>query len=82
MLLERPLVAVPYAPGRITSAAAARLSGERAELLEPLMESLYGDLIADDAPARAALDVPLHGFDAAVEHALREWETVEPVGGR
>jgi hypothetical protein len=22
--------------------------------------------------------VPLHGFDAAVEHALREWEELEP----
>ena len=82
LLLERPLVPVPRAPRRIASAAAARVSGERAELLEPLMESLYGDLIADDAPARAALEVSLHGFDAAVEHALREWELVEPVGGR
>ena len=23
--------------------------------------------------------MPLHGFDAAVEHALREWEALEPL---
>jgi hypothetical protein len=26
--------------------------------------------------------VPLHGFDAAVEHALRDWEALEPLRGR
>ena len=46
------------------------------------MGSLHGDLVADDTAARAAFSVPLHSFDAAVEHALREWEEIEPLGAR
>ena len=42
------------------------------------MASLGGDLLADDARAREQLRVRLHGFDAAVEHALREWEALDP----
>jgi uncharacterized protein YbjT (DUF2867 family) len=78
LLLARPMVRVPLTPGAITSALAARVSGQPNELLGPLMRSLGGDLLADDAPARAAFGVPLHSFDAAVEHALREWEELEP----
>ncbi|HEX4033054.1 MAG TPA: NAD(P)H-binding protein [Solirubrobacteraceae bacterium] len=83
LLLERPIVRLPLDPRALASALAARASGEPHELLGPLMGSLRGDLIADDAPARAAFAVPpLHGFDAAVEHALREWEAGEPLRGR
>jgi uncharacterized protein YbjT (DUF2867 family) len=82
LLLARPTVRVPVALGAITSAVAARVSGAPRELLGPLMGSLRGDLLADDAPARAAFGVPLHGFDAAVEHALRDWEALEPLRGR
>jgi uncharacterized protein YbjT (DUF2867 family) len=82
MLLARPTVRVPDGPGGFMSALAARVSGAPRELLGPLMGSLGGDLLADDAPARAAFAVPLHGFDAAVEHALRDWEALEPLRGR
>jgi uncharacterized protein YbjT (DUF2867 family) len=82
LLLPRPTVRVPDGPGGIISALAARVSGAPRELLGPLMGSLGGDLLADDAPARAAFAVPLHGFDAAVEHALRDWEALEPLRGR
>jgi uncharacterized protein YbjT (DUF2867 family) len=82
LLLRRPLVALPLNLDGLASSLAARLSGERHELLGPLMGSLHGDLIADDGPARAGFDVPLHGFDAAVEHALREWEESEPLVAR
>jgi uncharacterized protein YbjT (DUF2867 family) len=78
LLLARPLLPLPVAAGPITSAVAARVSGQPNALLRPLMRSLGGDLLAEDAPARAAFGVPLHGFDAAVEHALREWEELEP----
>ena len=56
----------------------------RAELalVRPLMESLDGDLMADDAAAREMLGVRLHSFDAAVEHALRAWELREPLRAR
>ncbi|HVC85619.1 MAG TPA: NAD(P)H-binding protein [Solirubrobacteraceae bacterium] len=82
LMLARPTVRVPDGPGGIISALAARVSGVPRELLGPLMGSLGGDLLADDAPARAAFAVPLHGFDAAVEHALRDWEALEPLRGR
>jgi hypothetical protein len=81
-MLRRPLVRLPLHLDGVTSAFAALVSGERHELLGPLMGSLHGDLIADDGPARAAFAVPLHGFDAAVEHALREWEESEPLVAR
>ncbi len=82
LLLARPMLRVPLAPSAITSALAARVSGQPNELLGPLMRSLACDLLADDARARVVFGVPLHGFDAAVEHALREWEELEPRGGR
>src|ERR1039458_5568271 len=82
LLLARPTVRVPAGLGGIMSALAARVSGAPRELLGPLMGSLGGDLLADDAPARAAFAVPLHGFDAAVEHALRDREALEPLRGR
>jgi uncharacterized protein YbjT (DUF2867 family) len=78
LLLVRPTLRVPVALDALTSAVAARVSGAPHALLGPLMGSLHGDLLADDAAARAAFAVPLHGFDAAVEHALREWEELEP----
>jgi uncharacterized protein YbjT (DUF2867 family) len=82
MLLARPTVRVPVGLGAIASAVAARVSGTPRELLGPLMGSLRGDLLADDAPARAAFGVSLHGFDAAVEHALRDWEALESLRAR
>jgi uncharacterized protein YbjT (DUF2867 family) len=82
LILARPTIRVPVALGAIASAIAARVSGEPHELLAPLMGSLSGDLLADDAAARAAFGVPLHGFDAAVEHALHQWEALEPLRAR
>ncbi|HXR13893.1 MAG TPA: NAD(P)H-binding protein [Solirubrobacteraceae bacterium] len=82
LLLRRALLPMPFALTRVSGAFAARVSGVEHELLGPLMGSLGTDLVADDAPARAAFAVRLHSFDAAVEHALREWEEIEPLGGR
>jgi hypothetical protein len=82
LILARPTVRLPVALGTIASAVAARVSGEPRELLAPLMGSLCGDLLADDAAARAAFGVSLHGFDAAVEHALHQWEALEPLRAR
>jgi uncharacterized protein YbjT (DUF2867 family) len=79
-LLLRPRVATPLpsAFGALGTAFAARVSSTPSELLGPLMASLGGDLLADDSRAREQLRVRLHGFDAAVEHALREWEALDP----
>jgi len=82
LLLRRPLLRLPLSLDRLSSAFAARVSGEQIELLAPLMGSLHGDLLAHDEPARSTFALPLHSFDAAVEHALREWEELEPLGVR
>jgi uncharacterized protein YbjT (DUF2867 family) len=82
LLLVRPVVSLPFGLDSFTSAIAARVSGVPRELLGPLMGSLHGDMLADDAAARATFGVKLHGFDAAVEHALRKWEALEPLRAR
>jgi uncharacterized protein YbjT (DUF2867 family) len=82
LLLARPTLSLRRAPGPLASALAAAVSGQPNELLGPLMRSLEYDLLADDTAARAAFAVPLHGFDAAVEHALRERDELEPRGAR
>jgi uncharacterized protein YbjT (DUF2867 family) len=82
LVLARPALALPYSVGPLESAFAAWVTGIPRELLAPLMASTATDLIADDGDARALFGVPVHGFDAAVEHALREWESDEPLRGR
>ncbi|MGH2856802.1 MAG: NAD(P)H-binding protein [Solirubrobacteraceae bacterium] len=66
----------------IASRMAALIAGERHELIGPLMESLQGDLVPADDRAARLLGVRLHGLDAAIEHALREWEREEPLRAR
>jgi hypothetical protein len=46
------------------------------------MESLEHDLLPRAQDAAPAFGVRLHGFDAAVERALRELEALEEVGAR
>jgi hypothetical protein len=38
--------------------------------------------LAADDHAADLLNVRLHSFDAAVEHALRDWERLEPLAAR
>jgi uncharacterized protein YbjT (DUF2867 family) len=82
LMLVRPTLALPRSIGPIESAFAAWITGIPLELLAPLMASTATDLIADDADARALFGVRLHDFDAALDHALREWESDEPLRGR
>jgi len=65
------------------AAVVAAITGQPIELVRPLMESLESDLLArdpDEAPRLYGIR-PLH-FDRAVERALREWESLEPLGAR
>jgi uncharacterized protein YbjT (DUF2867 family) len=82
MLVRRPAVRLRFAATPVTSVVAAHIAGEDPALTRPLMHSLDGDLLADDREARAVLGVRLHGFDAAVERALGEWELREPLRAR
>jgi uncharacterized protein YbjT (DUF2867 family) len=83
MLVDRPalrfkrLTATP-----IASRVAAVIAGEQWQLVGPLMDSLATDLLPGDDEAAELLEVRRHSLDAAIEHALAEWERNEPLAAR
>jgi uncharacterized protein YbjT (DUF2867 family) len=82
MLLGRPTIGLPVTATPIAARLAAVLARETPELVLPLMEGLTCDLLLADDSAARLLGVDMHSFDAAVEHALRDWEAVEPLAAR
>lgn len=82
MLVGRPALRLGFTATPLTGSVAAVLAGESPELIIPLMEGLEGDLLPRDDRAAQLLGVRRRGFDAAVEHALRDWERHEPLAAR
>ena len=83
MVVSRPTVGFKRLTATpIASRIASIITGEDPALIEPLMESLDEDLLARDSRAAELLGVRLHSLDAAIEHALRDWEAVEPLAAR
>jgi uncharacterized protein YbjT (DUF2867 family) len=82
MLLGRPSVGLGVTATPLAARLAAALTNERPELVLPLMEGLTCDLLPSDDRAPDSLNVELHSFDSAVEHALYEWEKMEPLAAR
>ncbi|MEI2702971.1 MAG: NAD(P)H-binding protein [Baekduia sp.] len=82
MLLDRPGLKLPVSMTPVASAVAAAIAGEDVGLIRPLMEGLEGDLLPSHDDAADALGVKLHTLDAAIEHALGEWEQVEQLAAR
>jgi len=82
MLVGRPVIGLRVNATPIFARVAAAIAAEDPELVLPLMESLGGDLLPAGDRAAELLGVRLHSFDAAVEHALAEWEAVEPLAAR
>jgi uncharacterized protein YbjT (DUF2867 family) len=66
----------------LASRVAALVAGEQWELIGPLMESLDSDLLPTEPEAGPLLDVRLHSLNAAIEHALAEWERHEVLAAR
>jgi hypothetical protein len=66
----------------LASRVAALVAGEQWELIGPLMESLDSDLLPTEPEAGPLLDVRLHSLNAAIEHALAEWERHEELAAR
>jgi uncharacterized protein YbjT (DUF2867 family) len=65
------------------AAVVARVTGLDLELVRPLMESLEYDLLPrEDAQAAPVFGIRPRPFSRAVDHALAEWETLEPLGAR
>jgi uncharacterized protein YbjT (DUF2867 family) len=82
MLVRRPALRLGRNVTPVAAAIAAAIAGEDPGFVGPLMESLSSDLLARDDRAAALLGVRTHSFDRAVEAALREWESDEPLGAR
>ena len=82
MLVHRPKLGLGFTLTPVASQVAAAVAGEDPALIEPLMEGLEHDLLPRDDDAAGAFAIRLHSFDAAVERALREWETIEEVAAR
>ena len=83
MLVSRPTIGfrrLTVTP--IASRIASLIAGESYELIGPLMDSLGTDLLPRDNRAAELLDVRMHSLDAAIERALRDWETEEPLAAR
>jgi uncharacterized protein YbjT (DUF2867 family) len=82
MLVSRPALGFGVSATAVTARVAAAIAGEDPDLVLPLMQSLEGDLLPADDDAAELLGVKLHSFDAAVEHALSEWERTERLAAR
>ncbi len=83
MLISRPTISfkrLTVTP--IASRIASLIAGEKHELIGPLMDSLGQDLLPRDDRAAQLLGVRMHPLDAAIEHALREWEAAERLAAR
>ena len=83
MLVARPTIGLRrLTVTPIASRIASVIAGEQHELIRPLMEGLATDLLPRDDRAAELLGVRMHSLDAAIERALREWETNEPLAAR
>jgi uncharacterized protein YbjT (DUF2867 family) len=83
MVVSRPAVRFKRLTATpIASRVAAMIAGEQWQLVGPLMASLDTDLVPEDDEAARLLEVRLHTLDAAIEHALAEWERAEPLAAR
>jgi len=82
MLLGRPAVRIGVNLTGLAGRVAAAIATEDPQLVVPLMEGLQGELLPRPDRAAERLGVRLHSFDAAVEHALAEWERTEPLAAR
>jgi hypothetical protein len=82
MLLPRPALALGIDATPLTGRLVAAMTGEDPEFILALMEGLRSDLLPAGEDAAKLLGVSLHSVDTAVECALREWETVEPLAAR
>jgi len=82
MLVGRPRLRLGLSATSLAGPVAAAIAGEDPELILPLMEGLESDLLPRNGDSAQLLGVRLHSFQAAVERALRDWETAEPLAAR
>jgi uncharacterized protein YbjT (DUF2867 family) len=66
----------------MASAVVSAVSGQPIELVRPLMHSLEHDLLPRTGEAAGLYGLRPRSFDRAVEHALAEWDSREPLAAR
>jgi uncharacterized protein YbjT (DUF2867 family) len=82
MLLNRPGLPLGMSVTAVAGPLVAAITGEDPQFVTALMDSLQTDLLPANDHAAEQLDVRLHTLDAAIEHALGEWEEFEPLAAR
>jgi uncharacterized protein YbjT (DUF2867 family) len=82
LIVGRPPINLGFSLTPVASRVAAAIAGEDHALIGPLMEGLSGDLLPRDELAPKLLGVRLHRLDAAIERALRDWESTEELRAR
>jgi uncharacterized protein YbjT (DUF2867 family) len=82
LLLSRPTLAIGVGVTPLTARLAAAVSREDPELILALMEGLSSDLLPAEDHTAELLGVQLHSLDSAIEHALGDWEAIEPLAAR
>ncbi len=83
MLLDRPTLHLPgLTLTPIASRVSAVIADEEHALIGPLMAGLQSDLPPRPELALDLLGLRPHRLDAAIERALRDWESTEPLRGR
>jgi uncharacterized protein YbjT (DUF2867 family) len=83
MLVGRPVLGLPgLTLTPIASRVSAIIASEDHALIGPLMEGLDEDLLPRDSRAAELLGVRRHSLTSAVERALRDWESTEPLKAR
>jgi uncharacterized protein YbjT (DUF2867 family) len=82
MGVGRMPIRLPTSATMTASAMVSAVTEQPLELVRPLMYSLEHDLLPRSDEAREIYGLRPRRFDRAVEHALAEWETLEPLGAR
>jgi uncharacterized protein YbjT (DUF2867 family) len=82
MLVGRGRLRLGFSLTTLAAPVAAAIASEDVGLIEPLMGGLGTDLLPRSGEAAELLGVRIHGLDRAIEHALAEWESVEPLKAR
>jgi uncharacterized protein YbjT (DUF2867 family) len=82
MGVSRLSVPIPASQTPAASAVVSAVTDAPLELVRPLMESLEHDLLPRDDDASRIYGIEPHGFERAVEHALRDWEREEGLAAR
>src|SRR3954452_924797 len=82
MGVGRPPLRLRVTQTPAASAVVSAITDQPLDLVRPLMQSLESDLLPRDESARQLFGMQPRSFDRAVERALREWESAEPLAAR